>query len=129
MYLFVACLSYLNIDQASLSRWSTVPTPNRDTSNIWALSRFLQHLLLLNTFCLYCLLPIWLSTGGVVAVCVVGLGVYIILRGGRGYSFVAYFISELTIDYASLSRRPPFLLRIETPSTFGCSIRFFLTLH
>ena len=29
--------SYLTIDHASLSRRSTVPTPNRDTSNIWAL--------------------------------------------------------------------------------------------
>ena len=36
-YLFVACLSRLTIDHASLSRRSTVPTPNRDTSNIWAL--------------------------------------------------------------------------------------------
>ena len=38
-YSFVACLSHLTIDHASLSRRSTVPTPtpNRDTSNIWAL--------------------------------------------------------------------------------------------
>ena len=36
-YSFVACLSNLTIDHASLSRRSTVPTPNRDTSNIWAL--------------------------------------------------------------------------------------------
>ena len=34
---FVARLSHLSIDHASLSRRSTVPTPNRDTSNIWAL--------------------------------------------------------------------------------------------
>ena len=31
-YSFVACLSHLTIDPASLSRPSTVPTPNRDTS-------------------------------------------------------------------------------------------------
>ena len=34
---FVGCLSHLTIDHASLSRHSTVPTPKRDTSNIWAL--------------------------------------------------------------------------------------------
>ena len=32
--------SHLAIDHASLSRGSTVPTPNRDTSNIWALITF-----------------------------------------------------------------------------------------
>ena len=36
-YSSVACLSHLALDHASLSRRSTVPTPNRDTSNIWAL--------------------------------------------------------------------------------------------
>ena len=36
-YSFVACLSHLTIDHASLSRRSTVLAPNRDTSNIWAL--------------------------------------------------------------------------------------------
>ena len=36
-YLFYACLSHVTIDHASLSRLSTVPTPNRGTSNIWAL--------------------------------------------------------------------------------------------
>ena len=33
-YSFVACLGHLTIDHASLSRWSTVPNPNRETSNI-----------------------------------------------------------------------------------------------
>ena len=44
-YSFVACLSHLTIDHASLSRRSTVPTPNRDTptSNIWALSTLLPY--------------------------------------------------------------------------------------
>ena len=32
-YSFVACLSHLPIGHASLSRRSTVPTPNRNTSN------------------------------------------------------------------------------------------------
>ena len=32
VYSFVACLSRLTIDHASLSRRSTVPTPSRDTS-------------------------------------------------------------------------------------------------
>ena len=36
-YPFVACLSHMTIDHASLLRRSTVPTPNRDTSNFWAL--------------------------------------------------------------------------------------------
>ena len=37
------CLSHLAIDHASLSRRSTVPAPNRGTSNIWALITFLQY--------------------------------------------------------------------------------------
>ena len=41
-YPFVACLSHLTIDHASLSRRDTVPTPNRDTSNIWALISFFR---------------------------------------------------------------------------------------
>ena len=32
---FVGCLSHLIIDHISLSRRSTVPTPNRDTSKRW----------------------------------------------------------------------------------------------
>ena len=40
-YSFVACLSSLTMDHAFLSARSTVHTPNRDTSNIWALSTFL----------------------------------------------------------------------------------------
>ena len=39
-YPFVACLSHCTIDHAPLSRRRTVPTPNRDTSNIWALITF-----------------------------------------------------------------------------------------
>ena len=42
-YSFVACLSHLTIDHASLSRRSTVPTPSRDTSNIWELITLLPH--------------------------------------------------------------------------------------
>ena len=38
--LVCCCLGHLTVDHASLSRWSTVPTPNRDTSNIWALLLF-----------------------------------------------------------------------------------------
>ena len=36
-YSFVVCLSHFTIDHAFLSRRSTVPTPSRDTSNIWVL--------------------------------------------------------------------------------------------
>ena len=39
-YSFVACLRHLIIDDASLSRRSTVSTPNKDTSNILALIVF-----------------------------------------------------------------------------------------
>ena len=39
-YSFVSCLSHLTIDHASLSRRSTIPTPNRDTSNMWPLITF-----------------------------------------------------------------------------------------
>ena len=34
---FAACLSHLAIDHASLSGQSTVFSPNRDTSSVWAL--------------------------------------------------------------------------------------------
>ena len=43
-YSFVACLSHSTIDHASLSRRSTVTTPNRDTSNIWALITLLPYI-------------------------------------------------------------------------------------
>ena len=39
----VACLGRLTIDHASLSRRSTVPTPNRDTFNTWALITLLPY--------------------------------------------------------------------------------------
>ena len=48
MYSFVDCLSHLTIDHASLSRRSTVPTPNADTSSIWALSTFVYYPIYLN---------------------------------------------------------------------------------
>ena len=43
-------LSYLTIDHAPLSRLSTVPTPSRDTSNIWALITLLPYFI--ETICL-----------------------------------------------------------------------------
>ena len=43
-YSFVACLNHLTIDHASLSRRSTVPTPDRDTSNIWALIKLFPYI-------------------------------------------------------------------------------------
>ena len=42
-YSFVARLSNSTIDHAPLWRRSTVPTPNRDTSNIWELTTLLPH--------------------------------------------------------------------------------------
>ena len=39
---FVACLSLLTIDHASISRWNTVPTPIRDTSNFGRSLRLFQ---------------------------------------------------------------------------------------
>ena len=45
-YSFAACLSNLTIDHASLSSRSTVPTPNRDTSNIWALITLIPNITL-----------------------------------------------------------------------------------
>ena len=41
---FVAFLSHLTIDHASFSRRSTVPTPSRDTSNVWALITLLPYI-------------------------------------------------------------------------------------
>ena len=40
---FVECLGHVTVDHASLSRRSTVPAPNRDTSNTWALITILFH--------------------------------------------------------------------------------------
>ena len=42
--LSVLALSHLTIDHASLSTRSTVPTPSRDTTNIWALITFFPRL-------------------------------------------------------------------------------------
>ena len=44
-YSLVDYLSRLSIDHASLSRRSTVSTSSRDTSNIWALSRYVSLIL------------------------------------------------------------------------------------
>ena len=43
-YSFVAYLSNLIVDHAYLSRWSTVPTPSRDTFSIWALVTLLPYI-------------------------------------------------------------------------------------
>ena len=44
-YSFVACPSHLNIDHASLSRRSIVPTTVLiETSNIWVLLTFLPYI-------------------------------------------------------------------------------------
>ena len=42
---FSCCPFHLTIDHTSLSRRSTVPTPNRDTSNVRALSVFLRRVI------------------------------------------------------------------------------------
>ena len=42
-YSFLACRGHLTIDHASLSRRSTVPTPDRDTCNILALTTLLPY--------------------------------------------------------------------------------------
>ena len=39
----VACLGHLTIDHAFLARRSTVPTPNRDTCNSWAITMCLPN--------------------------------------------------------------------------------------
>ena len=44
-YSFVARLSHLTIDHASRSRRSTVPSPNGDTSNVWALITLFPYVL------------------------------------------------------------------------------------
>ena len=45
-YSMVACLRHLTVDHASLSRQATLPTPHRETSNIWALFTFLPYITL-----------------------------------------------------------------------------------
>ena len=73
-YSFVACVGHLTISHASLSRRSTVPTPNRDTSNVWAL---------ISLFPLYCvetvaiLIPFLFGRGG-------GGGMLKIMHGHNG---------------------------------------------
>ena len=59
-YSIAACLSHLTIDLASLSRRRTVPTPARDTSNIffWALITLLSIFsILMETFFSSCCIP------------------------------------------------------------------------
>ena len=56
-YSFVACLSRLTIDHTSLSRRSTVPTPNRDTS---------KHLGAHNASSIYYIGIVCLARGGAV---------------------------------------------------------------
>ena len=46
MYSFVACFSHFTIDHASLSIGTTVPTPNKETSNVWALIDVFPHITL-----------------------------------------------------------------------------------
>ena len=57
----VACLSHLTVDNASLSRQSTVPTPNRDTSNVWALNTLFPCMYYTKTVCLSYPRPVSLS--------------------------------------------------------------------
>ena len=54
-----------------------------------------------------------------------------ILAGlGGGTHLLLAFLSHLAIDHAHPFRDgAPFLLLIETPPTFGCSVRFFHILH
>ena len=40
---FVACLGHVTVDHASISRRSTVATPNIDTSNVCVLSKFIPY--------------------------------------------------------------------------------------
>ena len=42
--ILLLALGHLTIDHASLSRRSTVPAPDRDTSNIWALITLLPFI-------------------------------------------------------------------------------------
>ena len=58
-YSFAACLSNSNIDHASLWRRSTVPAPNRDISDTWALITVLQNMTyLVVMFCYIYPLPV-----------------------------------------------------------------------
>ena len=57
-YSFVACLSPLTIDHASLSRRSAVSLPNRDTSNISALITLFAYIYNMETFLLSHPLPV-----------------------------------------------------------------------
>ena len=41
-YSYIAGLSHLTIDHAFRSGRSTVPTPDRDTSNIWSASKLIE---------------------------------------------------------------------------------------
>ena len=61
---FVACLRNLAIDHASLSRRSAVPTPDRDTSNSWALIAS-SPCIAQKRFANFNPLPDWAGRGGV----------------------------------------------------------------
>ena len=49
----VAFRSHLTIDHASLSRRTTVPVPDRDTSNIWAFITFFPHVAYIDVLLTY----------------------------------------------------------------------------
>ena len=58
-YSFVACLSHVTIDHASLSRRSTVPTPNRHLQHLGA--HYASSIYCMETVCLSSLRPVWPS--------------------------------------------------------------------
>ena len=101
-YSFVACLvSHLTIDHASLSRRSTVPTPNRDTSNVWALSTFIPYVPLL-CFCL----PFSSSFGLVARVRSLPLAVFSLLLVFDGPAvFVVHCVEGYACDLLRHLRR------------------------
>ena len=82
---FVAWLSHLIIDHASLSRRSTVPTPSRDTAqHLWALVTF-SFIYNIETFC-FISFPPCVAVGGGKGYVVIGGGAP--FESGRGFVVV-----------------------------------------
>ena len=106
---FISCFSHLTIDHASRSKRSTVPTPNRDTSNIGALNTFFPCYI--ETVCLSYPLPV---SPSVVTIC---------LLGWRSLScyYLVYLTSPCHVRLFSSSLAhpvPPRIFHILPPSEF-----------
>ena len=125
-YSFVACLSHLIIYHASLSRRSTVPTPNRDTPNVWALITLFPYTVHQN--CLLILSP------SCFAACCHHLSpriaIFFSLLSGLPNSFMSHS-SNFLISSSSTSRSSLYISHSPTVCVllYCCATRAHMRIH